>query len=306
MNGYITLSATSTSEMNLIVSKKATGVDAIPSKIVKAAAPVISRHIASMANEMHAKEAFPTQLKSAQVTPIYKKGCSFTEKNYRPVSILPTLSKIYERLLSEQLTEHFNSIFHDFLSAFRASYGCQTTLLRLVEDWKQALDNNMCHINGPEFYFLKKCSMYNYADDTTVSYAHKQLTALKAVVESEIEITQNWFDDNQIQANPGKFQAIVGGKKTFCELKRFNVADNTIPCEETVKLLGVELDYQLNFNEQVSRICQKVARQLNVLQRVSKFYQKKQSCYVLNLLSDPILTTVLLSGTFAARLIPKN
>ena len=124
-------------------SKKATGVDAIPPKIVKAAAPVISRHIASMAYEMQAKEAFPTQLISAQVTPIYKKDDPFTEKNYRPVSILPTLSKIYERLLSKQLTEHFNSIFHDFLSAFRASYGCQTTLLRLVEDWKQALDNNM-------------------------------------------------------------------------------------------------------------------------------------------------------------------
>ena len=125
------------------------------------------------------------------------------------------------------------------------------------------------------FYFLKKCSMYNYADDNTVSYAHKQLTVLKAVVESETEITLNWFDDNQMQANPGKFQAIVGGKKTFSELKSFSVADNTIPCEETVKLLGVELDYQLNFNEQVSRICQKVARQLNVLQRISKFLSEE-------------------------------
>ena len=65
------------------------------------------------------------------------------KKNYRPVSILSTLSKIYERLLSEQLSDHFNSIFHDYLSAFRASYGCRTTLLRLVEDWKQALDQNM-------------------------------------------------------------------------------------------------------------------------------------------------------------------
>ena len=43
-------------------------------------------------------------------------------------------------------------------------------------------------------------------------------TFLKAVVESETEITLNWFDDNQMQANPGKFQAIVGGKKTLSEL----------------------------------------------------------------------------------------
>ena len=43
----------------------------------------------------------------------------------------------------------------------------------------------------------------------------------------------------------------------FSELKSFSVADITIACEETVKLLGVELDYQLNFNEQVSRIRRK-------------------------------------------------
>ena len=98
--------------------KKATGFDAIPPKAVKAATPVISRHIAKMTNEMQAKEAFPTQ-----VTPIFKKDDPFLEKKYCPVSILPTLSKIYERLLSEQLSDNFNSIFHDYLSAFRASYG---------------------------------------------------------------------------------------------------------------------------------------------------------------------------------------
>ena len=53
-------------------------------------------------------------------------------------------AQIYKRLLSEQLSDHFNLIFHDFLSAFRVSYRCQTTLLwRLIEDWKQALDNYM-------------------------------------------------------------------------------------------------------------------------------------------------------------------
>ena len=42
-----------------------------------------------------------------------------------------------------------------------------------------------------------------------------------------------------------------------------------------MRLLGVELDNQLNFNEQISRICQKVARQLNVLQRISKFLSEE-------------------------------
>lgn len=64
--------------------KKATGVDAIPPKIIKAAAPVISRHVANLANEMQSKEAFPTQLKKAQVTPVFKKDDPFIEKKLPP------------------------------------------------------------------------------------------------------------------------------------------------------------------------------------------------------------------------------
>ena len=53
------------------------------------------------------------------------------------------MSKTYEKIISNQLTEHFNNnVFHPYLSAFRSSYGCQSTLLKLVEDWKQALDEN--------------------------------------------------------------------------------------------------------------------------------------------------------------------
>ena len=74
-----------------------------------------------------------------------------------------------------------------------------------------------------------------------------------------------------MQANPDKLQAFAAGKKTYEQLKHFNVADVEILCEENVKLLGVELDIMLNFDNQIKRICMKVARQLNVLQRLSKF-----------------------------------
>ena len=58
------------------------------------------------------------------------------------MSILSILSKLYEKALNSQLTEYFNHHFDVFLSAFRAQYGCQSTLLRVIEDWKQALDQN--------------------------------------------------------------------------------------------------------------------------------------------------------------------
>ena len=45
--------------------------------------------------------------------------------------------------MSVQLSEYFDNNFHDFLCAFRKGHGCQTTLLRLLEDWKCALDQNL-------------------------------------------------------------------------------------------------------------------------------------------------------------------
>jgi hypothetical protein len=77
---------------------------------------------------------FPTRLKEAQVVPLHKKNDPLDKKNYRSVSILPTISKVYEMVLSDQLTDLFENIFHIFLCAFRKGHGCQTTLLRLLED----------------------------------------------------------------------------------------------------------------------------------------------------------------------------
>jgi hypothetical protein len=52
---------------------------------------------------------------------------------------------MYEMVLSDQLVEFFNNIFHDLLCSFRKGRVCQTILLRLIEDWKSAQDNN-CYV----------------------------------------------------------------------------------------------------------------------------------------------------------------
>jgi hypothetical protein len=79
---------------------------------------------------------------------------SLSTVNYRPVSILPTISKVYEMVLSDQLTDLFENIFHTFSCAFRKGHGCQTTLLRLLEDWKTALDKNQYEYRTLRYPFL--------------------------------------------------------------------------------------------------------------------------------------------------------
>ena len=85
------------------------------------------------------KGIFPSNLKNADITPIFKKLDRLLKSNYRPVSILPTLSKIYEKLLYQQMYEHFDSIFSKYLSGFRKGHSMQHCLLFML-----ALDNGLC------------------------------------------------------------------------------------------------------------------------------------------------------------------
>jgi hypothetical protein len=55
-----------------------------------------------------------------------------------------------------------------------------------------------------------------------------------------------------MQANPDKFQVLVVGKKTFDKNMEICIQNSTLSCEETVKLLGIEIDYQLNFDIHIS------------------------------------------------------
>ena len=96
-------------------------------------------------NTCIATKKCPQALKYAQVVPIFKKHDRLSKENYRPVSILPTFSKILEKFLSTQLRNFFSAIFDDMLAAYRKhNYNCQSVLLKLTETCKHALDNNVC------------------------------------------------------------------------------------------------------------------------------------------------------------------
>ena len=92
------------------------------------------RLVTTLLNMSMEKSTFPDALKKAQVVPIHKKNSILEKGNYRPVSVLPTILKLFEDAINSQLTEHFNSIFNPFLAAFRSGYGFQSTHLRIVKD----------------------------------------------------------------------------------------------------------------------------------------------------------------------------
>ena len=120
------------------------------------------------------------------------------------------------------------------------------------------------------FYFVHACDLYGYADDNTLSKAAKDAASLKRALERDTANMLSWFTENYMSANPDKFQAIVFRMKNP-ETMNFAVGNVTINPSQSVKLLGIEIDSKLNFDTHVHEICQKAARQINALKRLSKF-----------------------------------
>ena len=120
--------------------------------------------------------------KVATVTPAFKKEDRSCQGNYRPISILNTFSKVFERFILEYITPFFNGRMSDFLSAYRKNTGCQNVLLRLVEKWRKSLGNNK--VAGAVLMDLSKtfdCLPHNLLIATLAAYGLER-NALKLIV----------------------------------------------------------------------------------------------------------------------------
>ena len=85
---------------------------------------------------------FPDTLKRADVTPIFKKG-NDNEKENRPVSMLSTFSKVFEKLLFEQINDHMQSKFTKHITGFRKNHSTQNALLIMIKKWKTILNKKL-------------------------------------------------------------------------------------------------------------------------------------------------------------------
>ena len=126
----------------MLDSLKAIQESDISAKIIKVNIDLFAKKISKSFNESLEKSKLPDCLKLANVTPVFKKGARTSKTNYRPINILPILSQIFERLISKQLLEFFESLLSKFQCSFRKGYGPQSRLLMMLETFKDAADNN--------------------------------------------------------------------------------------------------------------------------------------------------------------------
>ncbi|MCG8046530.1 MAG: reverse transcriptase domain-containing protein [Candidatus Thiodiazotropha endolucinida] len=130
------------SYIHFLDASKATGLDGIGPKIIKLAADILSPFIANLINKSICSGTFPSQLKCAKVFPVFKAGSKSDPSNYRPISILPTISKIFEKHVNKHLMNYLNKyqLIHESQSGFRRKHSCQTALTKLLDQWMSYID----------------------------------------------------------------------------------------------------------------------------------------------------------------------
>ena len=92
-------------------------------------------------NNAVSKGVFPNELKQADIKSIYKKESRNEKQNYRPVSILPNLSKIFERCIYDQLKDHFDKLLSNYQWGVRKGLSTQHCLLAMIEKLRKSLDS---------------------------------------------------------------------------------------------------------------------------------------------------------------------
>ena len=340
------------SKIKSLDPKKTCMENDIPAKTLIGTNDIISDYISNVYNVYKNSKNFPTSLKTADVAPIHKEKERTLKKNYRPVSILPILSKLFESIMHDQISTYIEKHLSSYLFGYRKGYGTQHCLLVMIEMWRKALDEKkvagailtdlskafdcLSHdliiaklaaygfdksalkfiydylknriqrtkVNGsysswrellsgvPQgsilgpllfnifindvFFFLDKAKIANFADDNTAYVIENDVMELLKTLESETFSILNWFRINEMKPNQSKCHLMIADiDHRYYSSKTYVYLDNAfLENEESVKLLGIQIDQNLDFSEHITSLLKEGNQKLHALMRISKYLTK--------------------------------
>ena len=145
---YVIPSITSAQVLTLLQKlspHKTAGIDKISSQLLCIVAPVIAPVVARLVNFSFSSGSFPSRWKTAKVSPLYKNGDSRDVQNFRPISVLPVLSKVIERHVHDSLYSYLteNNLIYPRQSGFWKNHSTDTNLIQIIDELLFNLDKNL-------------------------------------------------------------------------------------------------------------------------------------------------------------------
>lgn len=173
--------------------KKATGLDGISMRLLKEAAPVIASSLCVIFNKSLATGIIPHDWKCSKVIPIYKSDKKADPNNYRPISVISIVAKIFERAVYNQLSAYFkyHNLLNKYQSGFRSNHSTVTALIDATNEWFTNLDESL--LTAVIFLDLKK------AFDTVNHAILIEKLKLNGICDTELQFFQSYLNGRQQQ-----------------------------------------------------------------------------------------------------------
>lgn len=132
--------------MSQLSSSSGPGPDGIESKFLKIASHVLSSPLSVLFNMSFTTCKVPQAWKSSKIIPLHKSGDTQNLNNYRPISIINSTVKIFEKMIFNQLSDYLqqNNLLSQCQSGFRKNFSTTSALLKITNDITHGFDNNMC------------------------------------------------------------------------------------------------------------------------------------------------------------------
>ena len=126
-------------------TSKAAGIDQIPAEFLRDGAEVLALPLGNIINLSIKLSTFPEECKIAKLKPIFKKGARTDPKNYRPISLLPLVSKIIEKSIHFQIEDFLNKkkLIYMYQSGFRTNHSTDLCLAQLIDFVASGMDKQM-------------------------------------------------------------------------------------------------------------------------------------------------------------------
>ena len=224
-------------------AKKATGLNEVDAKFIKLSGPFITKILTQVCNQSISSNTVPALWKIAKVKPLHKKNSKDDPNNYRPISILPVLSKLLETHVSNHLFKYLTN--HDLIvtyqSGFRPKHFCETALHLMVDEWASHIFQNevvgMLYINFCKAFdmvnhnlLLQKLKIYNVHKDA-IAWFTSYLSDRKQC----IKINKRNMSDQQ-PVNIGIPHGSILGPLTFL------LSVNDLPLQDSLEGLNLFAD----------------------------------------------------------------